>query len=112
MEYAVDPDKTLEIIERMKHAKIGKYDKWQKIIKKIKNEEPLNPVEIEYYTRLTRIYKDSNITSRTRIYHTRLSEQDQRPPCKMCNEQSLYYCNMNDEYFCPIHIVGHDENEI
>lgn len=108
----IDIVKTLEIIERMKLAKIGQYDKWEEIIKKIKNDESLNPREIEYYTRLTRIYKDSSITHRTKIYHTKLSEHDERPSCKVCGEESSYYCNMNDEYFCPIHVVGHDENEI
>ena len=63
----IDSQKTLEIIERMKFAKIGKYDKWEKIIKKIKNQQPLNTGEIEYYTNLTRIYKNSTITSRSKI---------------------------------------------
>ena len=112
MDYTLDPNKTLEIIERMKLAKIGEYNKWESIIKKISNEESLNPDETEYYTRLTRIYKESNITSRTKIYHTKLSDQDEKPICKMCSEPSSYYCNMNDEYFCLIHVVGHDENEI
>lgn len=112
MNYSIDSNKTLEIIQRMKLAQIGEYKKWQNIIKKIRDEQALNPGEIEYYTRLTRIYKNSNISSRTRIYHTRLSKHDEKPSCKMCKEKSLYYCNMNDEYFCQIHIVGHDENEI
>ncbi len=112
MDIPIDSKKTLEVIERMKLAKIGKYDKWEKIIKKIKNEQPLNPGEIEYYTNLTRIYKDSSITNRSKIYHTKLSEQDEKPPCKECGKKSLYYCSMNDQYFCTIHVVGHDENEI
>ncbi len=107
----IDSQKTLEVIERMKLAKIGKYKKWEAIIKKIKNEEPLNPEELVYYTNLTRIYKNSNITSRSKIYHTKLSKQDKKPPCKVCGDNSLYYCNMNDQYFCTIHVVGHDENE-
>jgi len=107
----IDSQKTLEVIERMKLAKIGEYDKWEKIIKKIKNEQPLNPGELEYYTNLTRIYKDSVITSRSKIYHKKLSKEDEKPPCKICGENSLYYCNMNDQYFCTIHVVGHDENE-
>ena len=111
MEDPIDSQKTLEIIERMKLAKIGKYDKWQVIIKKIKSEKPLNPREIEYYTNLTRIYKDSIVTNKSKIYHTKLSEQDEKPPCKECEKNSLYYCNMNDQYFCTIHVVGHDENE-
>ncbi len=111
MDRQIDSQKTLEVIERMKLAKIGKYKKWEAIIKKIKNEEPLNPGELEYYSNLTRIYKNSNITSRSKMYHTKLSELDEKPPCKICGENSLYYCNMNDQYFCTIHVVGHDENE-
>jgi galactose-1-phosphate uridylyltransferase len=111
MNTPIDSKKTLEVIERMKLAKIGKYNKWEKIIKKIKNEQPLNPGELEYYTNLTRIYKNSSTSSRSKMYHTKLSEEDEKPPCKECGESSLYYCNMNDQYFCKIHIVGHDENE-
>ena len=107
----LDKKKTLELIDRMKLAKIGEYDKWEVIIKKIKKEEPLNSIELEYYANLTRIYKNSNITSRSKIYHTILSEHDEKPPCIVCGENSLYYCNMNDQYFCTIHVVGHDENE-
>ena len=32
MDFPIDPQKTLEIIERMKLAKIGEYKKWQSII--------------------------------------------------------------------------------
>jgi len=111
MDIPIDSQKILEIIERMKLAKIGEYDKWDTIIKKIKKEQPLNPEERGYYTNLTRIYKDSAITSRSKIYHTKLSKQDETPPCKVCGENAIYYCNMNDQYFCTIHVVGHDENE-
>ena len=111
MDIPIDSEKTLEVIERMKLAKIGEYKKWESIIKKIKNETPLNQGEIEYYTNLTRIYKDSNITNRSKVYHTKLSQLDEKPPCNACGEDSLYYCNMNDQYFCTIHVVGHDENE-
>ncbi len=55
MDIPIDSKKTLEVIERMKLAKIGKYKKWEAIIKKIKNEQSLNPGEIEYYTNFTRI---------------------------------------------------------
>ncbi|MHA7647679.1 hypothetical protein [Nitrosopumilus sp. S4] len=112
MKHPIDAKKTLEIIERMKLAKIGQYNKWEKIIKKLKNEQELNPEELEYYSNLTRIYKESKITSRSKIFHSKLSEQDEKPPCKTCGEISQYYCNMNDQYFCTIHVVGHDENEI
>ena len=112
MGITTDSEKTLEVIERMKLAKIGNYKKWESIIKKIKNEQSLNPEELEYYSNLTRIYKNSNITSRSKLYHTKLSELDEKPPCNICGENSLYYCNMNDLYFCTMHVVGHDENEI
>ncbi|HJM00769.1 MAG TPA: hypothetical protein QF456_01800 [Nitrosopumilus sp.] len=112
MKKSIDSKKTLEIIERMKNAKIGNYKKWELMIKKIRNNQILNPEELEYYSNLTRIYKNSSVTTRSKIYHTKLSSEDQKPPCKECGDQSLYYCNMNDQYFCNIHIVGHDENEI
>ena len=112
MDFPIDSQKTLEVIERMKLAKIGEYKKWETIIKKIKKDVPLNQGELEYYTNLTRIYKDSTVTSRSKIYHTKLSEQDEKPPCKECGEDSSFYCNMNDQYFCTVHVVGHDENEI
>ncbi|QUC63978.1 hypothetical protein NsoK4_05815 [Nitrosopumilus sp. K4] len=108
----IDSERTLEIIERLKIAKIGEYKKWETIIKKIKKEIPLSQAELEYYSRLTRIYKEPTITSRTRIYHVRLSEHDEHPPCQLCGESSEYYCNINDQYFCTIHVVGHDDNEI
>jgi hypothetical protein len=92
MKTPIDTEKTLEVIERMKLAKIGEYKKWKIIIKKIKNEQPLNQGELEYYTNL--------------------SKEDEKPPCKECGEDSQYYCNMNDQYFCTIHVAGHDENEI
>lgn len=111
MEDLIDSKKTLEIIERIQLAKIGNYDKWKGIIKKIKNQQPLNLGEMEYFTNFTRIYKNSAINNRSKIYHTKLSEQDEKPPCKECGGKSLYYCNMNDQYFCTIHVVGHDENE-
>jgi len=47
MDIPIDSKKTLEVIERMKLAKIGNYKKWKAIIKKIKNEESLNPEEAE-----------------------------------------------------------------
>ncbi len=112
MKKSIDYEKTLEIIERLKLAKIGKYEKWESIIKKIKNKQILNPDELKYYLNLTRIYKNLEITSRSKIYHTKLSLEDEKLPCSQCGKDSLYYCNMNDQYFCNIHVVGHDKNEI
>jgi hypothetical protein len=111
MKYSIDNKKTLDVIERMKLAQIGEYKKWEKIIKKIKVNEDLSTLELEYFSKFTRIYKNSTITNRSKNYHTRLSEHDEKPPCKTCREKSEFYCNMNDEYFCTVHVVGHDENE-
>ena len=105
MKKPINLEKTLEIIERMKIAKIGDYKKWEIIIKKINKQQDLNAEDVESYSNLTRIYKDSAVTSRTKIYHTKLSKEDEKPPCKECGEDSLYYCNMNDQYFFNIHFV-------
>ena len=40
MDRQIDAQKTLEIIERMKLARIGDYKKWKAIIKKINSDEP------------------------------------------------------------------------
>lgn len=111
MDKSIDFTKTLDVIEGMKLAKIGERKKWNVIAKKIKNKEKLNPSDVEYFSNMTRIYKDSNIAVRSKVYHTKLSKQDEKPACKICGNDSEYYCNMNDQYFCMIHVVGHDENE-
>jgi hypothetical protein len=47
----------------------------------------------------------------SRSYHRKLTAEDKKPICSLCNQTSLYYCIMNDEYYCSNHILGHDENE-
>jgi len=47
----------------------------------------------------------------SRHYHRKLSSKDEKPICSLCNAVSLYYCVMNDEYYCVDHVLGHDENE-
>ena len=111
MNSTIDAKKTLEIAERMQFAKIGEYKKWQNIISKIKNNQPLNPSDYRYCANMTRIYKNSKTSNRSKIYHSKLSEQDEKPICQVCDQKSSYYCNMNDQYFCTTHVVGHDENE-
>ena len=111
MDKIIDIIKTLEIIQGMKLAKIGENKKWNVMIKKIKNKEGLTILDLEYFSNITRIYKDSNMIVRSRVYHTKLSEHDEKPACRICGNDSEYYCNMNDQYFCMIHVVGHDENE-
>ena len=112
MNHTYNSQKTIDIIERMKLAKIGDYKKWEKLIKKLKREERLSQPELEYFSNFTHVYKDSIKHFRSKNYHTRLSELDEKPACKLCGEKSQFYCNMNDEYFCIIHVVGHDENEL
>jgi len=111
MNKSIDGEKTIEIIERLQLAQIGEYKKWEKIIRKIKNEEILSPSELGYFTNFTRIYKKSETVNRSKIYHTKLSEQDIKPKCTTCGEKSDFYCNMNDQYFYITHVVGDDGNE-
>ena len=68
MNFQIDNEKTLEIIERLKLAKIGEYEKWNEIIKKIKKNKPLDLEEKEYFGRLTRIYKESKIKYRIEYF--------------------------------------------
>ena len=111
MNNSIDSKKTLEIIERMKLAKIGEYKKWERIINKIKNSENLSASELGYFTSFTRIYKNLETRNSRKIYHTKLSDIDIKPKCDSCGGESQFYCNMNDQYFCAVHVVGHDENE-
>lgn len=107
-----DSQKTIEIIERLKLAKIGDYKKWETLSKKISDGLELNGEEYLYISRLASTYKNEQVYRHTKIYHSKLSNLDKKPPCKTCGTESLFYCNMNDAYFCSNHVVGHDENEI
>jgi len=111
MQDSLDKEKTLELIERMKLAKIGEYKMWKKIANKLRKDVDLDEEDLRYFATLSRTYKDAKITRRTKIYHTKLSVEDSKPPCKTCGSESLFYCNINDAYYCHIHVVGHDENE-
>ena len=111
MDSKIQNKEILEIIERMKLAKIGEYKKWEVLIKKILEKKPWNQGEVEYYTRITRIYNKTGIVVRSKNYHRKLSSEDIKPKCKECGNISEFYCNMNDQYYCLVHIVGHDENE-
>lgn len=74
-------------------------------------KKPWNQGEVEYYTRITRIYNKTGIVVRSKNYHRKLSSEDIKPKCKECGNISEFYCNMNDQYYCLAHVVGHDENE-
>ncbi len=110
--YEMDAKATAEIIERMKASRIGNYAKWNILIKKIRNDEELSATDANYLSNFTRIYKSSRVTAHSRILHLRLSDEDPRPKCQQCGKRSEFYCNQNDAYFCRIHVIGHDENEI
>ena len=46
-----------------------------------------------------------------KFYHQKLSEDDDKPICLLCDSFSLYYCTINDQYYNKKHIIDHDENE-
>jgi len=48
---------------------------------------------------------------RSQNYHYKLSSDDHKPKCALCDDDCVYYCNMNDLYYCEKHVIGHDENE-
>ena len=48
---------------------------------------------------------------KSKNYHYKLSADDHKSKCALCDDDSSYYCNMNDLYYCEKHVVGHDENE-
>ncbi len=101
----------LNVIAHMNRSQIGEPRKWDKITKKLSSDMPLSVSDIEYYTRLTRIYNQTSTISKRKNYHTMLSDLDEKPRCTVCGEPSQFYCHINDQYFCQIHIVGHDPNE-
>ena len=49
--------------------------------------------------------------SKNKNYHYKLSDDDNKPKCALCDAACSYYCNMNDLYYCEKHVIGHDENE-
>lgn len=102
----------LDAVKLMDAAGIGHRTKWDKIARKVHSGTPLSPAETEYYTRLTRIYRNPAAGSRTgRNYHVELSELDPKPACAECGGRSRHYCHINDAYLCDVHVVGHDPNE-
>ncbi len=105
-----DHQATRDLIERMKLARVGEYKRWAKLAKKMDRGIQLSPDEVAYVARMAGTYR-SGVAPRSRIIHTKLSPEDPKPRCSMCGDASLYYCGMNDAYFCQEHVVGHDENE-
>lgn len=96
----------------MKLAKIGDQRRLEKIAKHLSETDYLEEPDAKYIASLTRLYKDGNVTRvSNRNFHIRLSLEDHKPACSTCGKKSSFYCNMNDAYFCELHVVGHDENE-
>lgn len=112
----------LDVIGQMERAGIGKSNKWSAMRRRIRAGRQPSLTDRAYYTAMTHNYKDAYISKRSmRICHTMLSDNDtghdcndagHKPLlCKACGRRATHYCNMNDEYFCMAHIVGHDDNE-
>ena len=118
----------LDVIGQMERAGIGRRGKWARMRGRIRAGRQPSPDDCEYYGIMTRNYRDASVSRRSmRIYHTRLSgygggsgdddddgnsnSRQKPPPCSACGKDATHYCNMNDQYFCMEHIVGHDDNE-
>jgi len=46
-----------------------------------------------------------------KFYHQKLSDYDEKPICSLSDSFSLYFCTVNDQYYCEKQNLGHDENE-
>jgi len=108
----LDRKKTVDIINNIKYSGIGDSKIWESLIRKINAGEDISKNDKDYFVKFSSIYKEGKISSRTKIYHIKLGDDDSKPVCKMCDDISQYYCNMNDQYYCPVHILGHDDNEL
>ena len=111
MDSPPDSDKTQDVVKQIELAKTGRYKKWKAVVKKAKRKQELNNKEVKYYSNAAKTDKNTTTIHKSKIYHIKLSEYDEKHPCNLCGENSSYYCNMNDQYFCTVHLVGHDENE-
>lgn len=106
-----DSEKTQDTDNQIELAKTGKYKKWKSVVKKSKNKQKLDSKELKNNSGMTKTHEKDVTVHKSKIYHVKLSEYDEKHPCNVCGEDSLYYCNMNDQYFCTVHLVGHDSNE-
>ena len=113
MDSNTDTDKTSDRTKRqIELAKTGRYRKWKAAVKKANNKKSTKDGETRYSHPYTAKTHQRSVTAHSnKTYHIRLSEYDEKHPCNLCGEDSTYYCNMNDQYFCTIHLVGHDKNE-
>lgn len=105
----MDDSAALDIIGRLKLARVGEPRTWRALEKKISRGAGLDAEELVYVSSMARTY--GRAAPRSRILHVRLGEHDERPVCASCGEESEFYCNMNDAYYCTAHLVGHDANE-
>ena len=112
MDSRTDSEKTADAAKQIELAKTGRYKKWKAAVKKAKSRQSAKDKETKYHNPDAANTDRRSVTAhKNKTYHIKLSEHDEKHPCTLCGEDSSYYCNMNDQYFCTIHLVGHDKNE-
>ncbi len=107
-----DAQRTADIIEKMRLARIGEYAKWERMLEKLDKGVGLNGEEYAYVASMAGTYKNGSVRRRTKYYHRPIDPADSVPSCTECGKKSAYYCVMNDAYYCRKHLMGHDDNEI
>ena len=80
-----------------------------RMVKELDRDGSMDMRQTERVARYVRVYRSG--AARSRIYHVKLSTHD-TAACGTCGARAAFYCNMNDAYFCEVHVVGHDENEL
>ena len=96
----MDTQRTADIIEKMRLARIGEYAKWEIMLGKLENGLGLDGEEFAYVTSMAATYKNGNVRRRTKYYHRPIDPNDSVPSCNECGKKSAYYCVMNDVYYC------------
>ena len=102
----MDTQRTADIIEKMRLARIGEYAKWEIMLGKLENGLRLDGEEFAYVTSMAATYKNGNVRRRTKYYHRPIDPNDSVPSCNECGKKSAYYCVMNDVYYCQKHLMG------
>ncbi|MDI1495201.1 MAG: hypothetical protein K8823_507 [Cenarchaeum symbiont of Oopsacas minuta] len=108
----VDAKRTVDIIEKMRLARIGEYTKWERMLAKLEHGDMLSGEEITYVSTMASTYRHGNVKRGTKFYHRPIDPMDSVPSCTNCGQKSAYFCCMNDAYYCKKHVMNHDDNEI
>ncbi len=111
MNRSSNSNKTPDTTEQIELAKTGRYRKWKAVVKKAKSRDSTSNKDVMHHPDAASHGKNNVTAHKNKAYHVKLSEHDEKYPCDLCGEDSSYYCNMNDQYFCTVHLVGHDKNE-